>query len=219
VGRHVAKRRWFGHGRTRALLSLGIVLVLGVSGTYAYWTDSATVNGGTITSGTLDLTAGPTSGSEQLRGQGGTWTYTALALADMIPNESVSRTIVVRNSGSAPLTFNLTAASTTNALTSGNSGLRVQIYDQSTAATQTGTPAAGNRSGGCTGGTLTLTADVSTTPSANLYATAPTLQTGQTRSLCVRVWLNSAAPNSLQSNPTAHSTQIVLNVSAQQAIS
>ena len=41
--------------RTRALLSMGMVLGLGSVTTLAYWTDSATLTGGTFASGTIDL--------------------------------------------------------------------------------------------------------------------------------------------------------------------
>lgn len=133
------------------------------------------------------------------------------------PGESVSRTVVVRNSGTAPFTFNLTVASTTDGLLSGTDGLQVQVYDNSTAATNTGSKANGNRAGTCSG-SATLTRWVSTTPSGNLYATPPTLTTTQTRNLCVRAWLSTTAPNALQSNPATKSTQLVFAVSATQAL-
>ena len=45
-------------GRVRALLSLGLLLGITQVGTLASWTDSATVQGGGFSSGTLDLTVG-----------------------------------------------------------------------------------------------------------------------------------------------------------------
>ena len=42
----------------------GVVLLLGGAGTFALWNDDAAVNGGTVTSGVLDISAGTT----------GTWT-------------------------------------------------------------------------------------------------------------------------------------------------
>lgn len=42
----------------------GVVLLLGGAGTFALWNDDATLNGGTVSSGTLEITAGTT----------GTWT-------------------------------------------------------------------------------------------------------------------------------------------------
>lgn len=230
MGRHVAGRparpsgrwlggrwlgdRWFGRGRTRALLTLGILAALGVTSTSAYWTDDATVTSEPISSATLDLTAGPSSGSEFLTGAGpNNWTYSALTLTDMIPAESVSRTVVVRNAGTAPFRFNATVRSSTNDLTSASQGLQVVIFDQSTAAAQTGTQAGGNRAGTCTGGTQVYSGFVSTTPSdAVLPADVSLTTTGATRSLCIQLVLSSNAPNSLQGKTTT----VVLALSATQ---
>lgn len=206
--------RWFGRGRTRALLSLGVLAALGATSTSAYWTDEASVTSGPISSATLDLTAGPSTGSEFLTGTGpNNWSYAALTLTDMVPGESVSKTVVVRNSGTAPFKFNATVQSSTNDLTSGSSGLQVVIVDQSTAAAPTGTQAGGDRAGGCTGGTQVFSGFVSTTASGNILPADVALATaGATRSLCVRVVLNSAAPNSLQGKTTT----VVLSLSASQ---
>ena len=216
VGDHVADRSrtrsagrwfgagWFGRGRTRALLTLGVLAALGATSTSAYWTDDATVTSGPISSATLDLTAGPSTGSEFLTGTGpNNWPYAALTLTDMIPGESVSKTLVVRNSGTAPLRFNATVRTTTNDLTSASQGLQVVVFDQSTAGTQTGTQAGGNRTGPCTGGTQVFSGFVSTTASGNVLPSDVTLAaTGSSRSLCIQVALNSSAPNSLQGKTT-----------------
>ena len=131
----------------------------------------------------------------------------------MVPGESVSKTVVLRNSGSAPLRFNATVRSSTNDLTSASEGLQVIVFDVSTAAAATGTQAGGNRAGTCTGGTQVFSGFVSTTPSANVLPADVALATnGATRSLCLRVVLNSAAPNSLQ----AKTTSVVLALSATQ---
>ena len=49
---HVAALR---SARSRAALSLGVVLAVGATGTFAAWTDSANLTGTTFTSGTLDV--------------------------------------------------------------------------------------------------------------------------------------------------------------------
>lgn len=220
MSRHAAARGrfggWFGHGRTRALLALGVLGILAVTSTSAYWTDQGTVTGGTITSGTLDLTAGSTTGAENLGGLGpNTWASGLLAITDIIPAESVAASFVVRNSGTAPLRFNATVQSTNNNLTSGSVGLQIQVYDAgaiSNPASNTGTQAAGNRAGTCSG-TLRLTMFVSTTASGNAFPTdIPLTTTGATRNICLRAELNSAAPNALQ----AKSTSVVLNLTAVQ---
>lgn len=204
---------WFGRGRTRALAALGVLVALGVATTSAYWTDSATVTGGTISSGSLDITAGPTTGAEHLTGTGpSNWDFTALSITDMIPNESVARTLVVRNSGTAPLRFNATVRSTTGDLTSGTSGLQVQVFDQASSATNTGTQAGGDRTGTCTG-TQRYSGYVSVTASASIFPADIDLPTtGASRTLCVRAWLDQAAPNTLQ----GRSTNVQLTLSAVQ---
>jgi alternate signal-mediated exported protein len=205
--------QWFGQGRTRALLATGIMFGLGATGTYAYWTDQGTVTAGTISSGTLDLTAGPSTGLENLTGTGpNNWDYTAFNISEMIPGESISKTVVVGNNGSAPLRFNATVKSTNNNLTSGTDGLQITIHDNSTANTQTGTQAAGNRTGTCSG-SVSLTDYVDTSASGNAFGTDISLPSnGNTRSLCVRALLMTSAPNSLMNK----STSIVITLSATQ---
>lgn len=63
--------------RVRALLSLGIVLGFGATSTLAYWTDTATVTGGTFTAGTLDLQVNDAQGNPTA------YALTSLAMADM----------------------------------------------------------------------------------------------------------------------------------------
>lgn len=210
-GRHSASR-WTGRGRKRALLSLGGLVVLLIGSTTAYWTDEATITAGPIATGTLDLTAGTTTGAEQLVNPQSTWSSGLLAITDLVPNESIAATFVVRNSGSVPLRFNGTVRSSSNALTSASSGLQVNVYDNATTATNTGTQAAGTRSGTCNG-SLVFSGYVSTTASGNVFPSDIALAaTGVTRNVCLRAWLNSAAPNALQSG----STQVVLTLSAAQ---
>lgn len=109
MARHAARRRWFGHGRTRALLTLGTVFALGATGTAAYWTDTATVTGGTITSGTMDLqVAASSAGPWQAVGTDTDWTAaTHIAVNDLTPSESYAYNLTVRNVGAAD--FRLTA--------------------------------------------------------------------------------------------------------------
>ncbi len=215
MGSHSAPRRqrggWFGHGRTRALLALGVFGALAVTSTSAYWTDSGTVTGGTITSGTLDLRAGPTTGDENLPGTGpNNWNSGLLGITNLFPGESIAAAFVVRNSGTAPLRFNAKVRSTTNDLTSGSDGLQIQVYDNSAASN---TPVAGVRTGTCTG-TASFTGFVSMTASANVFGPPdiPLTTTGAVRNICVRALLVTTAPNALQNK----STQVVLDLAAVQ---
>ncbi len=185
-------------GRVRALLSLGLLLGISQVGTLASWTDSATVQGGGFTSGTLDLTVGESS-ANQLSGQGGTWTHTNLTLSAMAPGESVAKLLTVGNGGSVALTYNATVVTTNNDL---QNGLQLTVIDGATVG-NTGTQAANNRAGTCTGGTGTslTNTNVSTTASS-LHSSAVALATGVTRTYCVRVALASSAPNSMQGKTT-----------------
>ena len=84
--------------RTRALLSLGVVLGLGSVTTLAYWTDSASLTGGTFTSGAIDLKLdsvdnNPTSFS------------TAFAMSNMAPGQSKAVVVPVQNNGSVTFTY------------------------------------------------------------------------------------------------------------------
>ena len=215
--------------RIKAVLCLGVVVCLGTTGTWASWSDKGTITGAAIQTGTLDLTAGPTTGAENLVGAGSTngsdaasnWDYSTLGITDMTPGESISKMVVVRNSGTAAFTVNGTVTTTTNDLTSGTAGLQVQVFDQATGATSSTNATTGFRTAACTGGTQVYSQYVSTTSTGTaIFATAPTLTKTQTRSLCVRVVLDTNAPNALQSTSTVtKSTKVVLKLDATQVTS
>ncbi len=126
--------------RTRALLSLGIVLGLTSVSTLAFWTDEAQLNTGTIQSGMLNL---------QIDGAENVPTSTKLAITSMIPGESVAATIRVdRASNSIPFTYSATAVTTnTNGLAT---ALRFKVYTGGTAGTVS-TNANGIRTQACGG--------------------------------------------------------------------
>ena len=129
-------------GRIRALLSVGLLFGITQVGTLASWTDSATVQGGNISSGTLDLTVGDSS-ANQLSGPGGTWTYSTLTLAAMAPGESTAWPLTVGNGGSVALTYNATVVTSNNDL---QNGLQLTVVEGATVG-NTGTQAANNRVG------------------------------------------------------------------------
>src|SRR5918995_1169412 len=82
--------------RTRAALSLGVVLAVGSTGTFAYWTDDVKVSGTTFTAGTLDL---------QVNDLNAVTAYTSLNLTTMVPGNSMAGTLVIKNNGNVPLTY------------------------------------------------------------------------------------------------------------------
>jgi predicted ribosomally synthesized peptide with SipW-like signal peptide len=183
---HKAERRPR-RGRIRAALTLGAALGLGAVGTLAYWSDQATLSSGPISSGTLDLTL---DGS--LSGQGGTYTQSTFALANMIPGESVASAVSVANGGSVTLRYTATATAAGGLA----AGLTFQVYAGGTA-TNTGTAAAGNRAGSCTG-TSTFGPAVLTGLAQSVIATPRQLLSGAAESVCIVAALPTTANNSLQ---------------------
>lgn len=126
--------------RTRALLSLGIILGLTSVSTMAFWTDQAVLNSGPIQSGMLNL---------QLDGAENIPTSTKLAITNMIPGESVAATIRVdRASNSIPFTYSASAVTTnTNGLAT---ALRFKVFTGGTAGAVS-TTATGIRTQPCSG--------------------------------------------------------------------
>lgn len=195
-GAHRADRQPRRRGRTAVAVAalLGAVLVLmGGQGTFAFWTDNANVSTGNFSSGTLDITLngqlkGPT-------GAGGTTPVAALSLANMVPGESVAATFPIANEGTVPLAYSVTGTGAGELAVV--NGLQYAVVPGT--ASNTGSAAAGNRSGSCNG---SVTSDGSTTlltgtPSP-LLTPARTLTAGSTATICVVVRLHSDAPNSMQ---------------------
>ncbi|WZH53513.1 MAG: SipW-dependent-type signal peptide-containing protein [Nocardioides alkalitolerans] len=165
---------------TRAALAsvAAVLLLLGAQGTFAFWSDRATVTGGPITSGSLDLTVDGSQGAPS-------YAKTGLTLNGMLPGESVAETVVVRNVGSAP--FRWTATVTPG----GDLGpaLDVQLYLGSAT---TGDDTTYPRTEGCA---TTTTPVVSGTTATRLDPGAVGTA-GQT--LCIRVALPSSVGDAYQ---------------------
>ncbi|MBD8870915.1 TasA family protein [Nocardioides donggukensis] len=87
--------------RTRAVLSLGIVLGLGTVSTLAYWTDTATLQGGTFTAGTLDIKLNGADNNPAAF-------TSSFALANMEPGQSKAAAVNVQNAGSIDFTYTAT---------------------------------------------------------------------------------------------------------------
>jgi predicted ribosomally synthesized peptide with SipW-like signal peptide len=173
--------------RVRAALCLGMLVALGWTSTTAFWTDTATMTGGTFTSGTLDVGL-----DGNLAGQGGTWANTQLQLANMVPGESVADAFAVQNVGTTPLVYRATAVAA-GALAP---NLRFSVSTGSTASNTT--DGSGNRVGTCVGGTVEIAdATLSSVPVA-VVATDQLIGVGGSQSMCVQVTLITTAPNSAQ---------------------
>lgn len=85
--------------RIRAVLALGAVLGLGSVSTMAAWTDTATATSGLFSTGTLDIKANDQD----------THSFVALSMADMVPGSTKNANLVVKNAGTAALTYTMRA--------------------------------------------------------------------------------------------------------------
>ena len=181
--------------RVRAGLALGAVLAVGVTGTYASWTDSVPVSGVSITTGALDLKV---NGADSLP------SYTALTLASMVPGNSTAAVLTVKNAGTIPLTY---FATSTASGTLGPALIVKVTTDSATATTSSGAVCSGTALSGS-----------GTSFGANLVgsSTAPrSLAVGASETLCIQATLPATADNSLQ----GQSTSVTLGFSAVQVVS
>lgn len=191
--------------RTGLVALLVLASCLSGGAAWAWWSAVVTAQAPPVSSGTLDLTGGPETGQELLVGPGGTWTYSALTLTGALPGESVARRIVLRSSGTAPLTVTGTATTATAALG----------QDLLLTATQGGAPANatvdGLRTGTCSGLVLVDRQPVGT--AATTFLPGATIAPGQALTLCVVLGLDGDAPGSVQNQGTT----VSLTFTARQA--
>jgi len=178
-------RRALASARGRAALGLGVVLVLGATRTFAYWTDAVPVTGTTFTAGSIDL---------KVNDNNAVTGYTSLNLAAMVPGSSVAGTLVLKNTGTAPLKW--TAATTaTNADGKNLRGaLLVKVTGDSA---PSGTAAAATCPGAALAGSVA-------TLNGPLTSTGRQLAAGASETVCVQVTLPAAnADTSLQGATTS----------------
>lgn len=177
-----------------ALLGLlgAVIIGLGGQGTYAYWADSDGVSGGSFSSGTLDLTV------DGVQGNPSSYVKTDLALASMVPGESVAATLTLANAGAVDFTWTATAT------TGGGLGpaFVVEMYASST---QTGNDTTYPRTEGCTSTAIPVT---SGTTSTRLNKTL-------TQNLCVKVTLPTSTGNAFQNQTTG---SVSITVAATQVL-
>ncbi len=171
-------------GRIRALLSLGMVLGLGATGTFAYWTDDVTVSGTTFTAGTIDLRV---NNSDAVTG------YTALNISAMVPGNSTAGILTIKNNGTAPLKY--TAAAT--ASNADGKGLGAALVVKVTAdSSVTATPPTAT----CAGAALLGSG---TALNASLVPTGRLLAAGASETICIQVTLPVSAVTALQGATTS----------------
>jgi predicted ribosomally synthesized peptide with SipW-like signal peptide len=178
--KHARLGRFLASARTRAALSLGVVLAVGSTGTLAYWTDNATVDGITFTAGTIDLQVDEADSIPD---------YAKLDLSNMVPGNSMAASLKIKNNGTAPLKYTATSSATPAVL---SGALDVKV-------TSAGAPTGTAPNMSCAGDHLTW---AQTTLGGPLLARNPSpnsqLQAGATDTVCIQVTLPSGANTILQ---------------------
>lgn len=178
--------------RTRALLSLGIVLGLTSVSTLAYWTDSAQLSTGTIQAGSLDLLIL----DGKLEGQGGSVANPNMTVSNMIPGESFAFTVPVQRKANTA-GFSLTATGTS----AGALASHVQWSVFEGTANAPATNANGIRTNSCGGTELSSGVTLDATAKPVIPATKAVNLGGSTysKNLCFVVSMPTSAGNGAQS--------------------
>lgn len=195
AARRLTNRGWFGYGRTRALLTLGMVAVLGVTGTSASWTDTATVSAGGISSGSLDLELRTPDNSAWSHSGGGTVaTDPTLTVSDLTPGERVAFDFGARNKGNPDFRYSATVA---RAAPWGYSGAPILVrFHTGTANNPTVSPRTGSCSGTALGGgAVAVTNTPQTVIPERLLTGGGDTTDGQSENLCLVVSMATDATN------------------------
>lgn len=177
--------------RIRAVLALGVVLGIGTVGTFAFWTENAVVDAGTLSSGTLHV---------QVNGAN-PYTSLTLPMTAMVPGSTSAEVLTVSNTGTAPLKYTFTGGlGGTNAADFSSAGAAGLLLTIRQGGTKTG--------GTCTGGSVVFTeAPLTNVTTTVLLARRPTTPLsaannlgvgGGTEALCVQIKLSDTAPTTLQ---------------------
>lgn len=167
----------------RALLSLGMVVSLGATGTYAYWTDTVVVEGTTIKTGTIDLQV---NDSDEIT------SYTTMNVNTMVPGDSTAGALKVTNKGTAPLHYRVDALATSPDTKGLASHLVVRVTGDSA-------PSGTGRAVVCPA--ATVLPDSASQFTSNLLGSAEKprlLAPGQVEWVCIQATLPPSAPSTLQ---------------------
>lgn len=167
----------------RAVLSLGVVFGLGAVGTLAYWTDDATLTGGTFTAGTLDIKLSGVDNNPAAF-------TTSFAMTNMQPGDSKSASVSVQNAGSLDFTYTATGTAP-GAL---NSTLVFRVVPGGTVSGNT-----------CTGGTETYNAGLSAGSTGVITSNRP-LAAGANETFCVTATIPNGATTGQGQSTTASFT-------------
>ncbi|WP_307073888.1 hypothetical protein [Arthrobacter pascens] len=144
-----------------------------MSTTGALWRNEATVDAGTVTTGSLVLLVG---------GQSSPYTFTALSAGNLTPGQAVRAPLTVGNGGSTDMTYGLTSVTAT----------AVTPADQKLAAALLLTVTMDEVCGQAPSQGVVLLDRVPVNPSAT-FAGSP-LAPSSSETLCIEVALNANAP-------------------------
>lgn len=162
---------------------VGALGSLGGLGTQAYWNDTATVAGDTVTSGSLDLLV------DNQQGNPSTYIWTSLRMTDMAPGESKAATVTLSNAGTTPFTVSATATASGNL----DPHVNAMVMTAGAATSDLTYP----RTETCQNGTQTFDQTLGNS-GKTVIATTSTINPGGTLVVCVRLTLANNAPNSMQ---------------------
>jgi len=174
-----------GSTRLRAVLGLGVVACVGVTGTLAAWTDTVVISGTSFTSGTLDLQVNNADA----------YATTTLGMTAMVPGNTSAQVLTVKNNGSAALKYTLTGGLTGTDAAAYGTATALQLTIRS-GATVSGTGNAAT----CSGGTSVYgpTALTATTTTPIIGTRRGPIAAAGTEALCFQISFDAAAPSSLQ---------------------
>ncbi|GAA4824842.1 SipW-dependent-type signal peptide-containing protein [Nocardioides caeni] len=170
-----SRRSWFGRGRTRALLAVGLLVGTGATVTSAYWTSEGTVVPGSVTAGALHIDL---DGRQQVKPENAV-AWSGLDLTGIPASGSRAAILNVRNNSVGPvsLTYRITGSATNPGALGGN--LTVTIRR------------AGQLSGQqCTNGTV-VAGPVAI--NALSVAASPVLAPNASHDLCIQVTRSATA--------------------------
>lgn len=185
--------------RTKALLSLGVVAALGASGTFAFWTDTVTISGTSISTGSIDLLVNDDADDAVA--------FTSINVTGLLPGGTTAGLIKVNNAGLSPLTYYATAVVGGQVFPS--NVLTVKI----SAATAT-VPAAGGSGATCAGTAIPgLPTGFATGNFIGSAGGQRPLAVGATEYFCVQATLDANADQALYS---AKTTTVALTFTATQ---
>lgn len=176
------RRRWFGHGRTRALLAAGLLVGTGAVATSAYWTSKKSVTGVSFTTGAMHIDL---AGDFRVKPESYAWT--ALNLTGMTPGSTAAAVLPVSNNSTGTATFSYRVqGAATNAL---GGVLQVTVLRGGSVSGST-----------CTGGTAVGSANA--TLNGFDQPAGATLAPGASANICVQVKLPTGTGVSAGSTST-----------------